>query len=165
MSPEAISNEPPAALQSAELPLARLTIAAPIVPVRNVAASLSFYERVLGFRQLRRNDDGSAALVARDGMRVMLLRVGQRRALESTREHLSAYVWVDDVDALWAELEPRVSQLPAWRVRRPFRQPYGAVEFHVKDPDGFLLFFAEDPFAPAANEGLASRDSGPHRPN
>ncbi|MEL6767414.1 MAG: hypothetical protein AAFP17_09565, partial [Pseudomonadota bacterium] len=65
--------------------LARFVTAAPIVPVRNVTSSLVFYERLLGFEQLRRNDDGSAALVARDSVRVMLLRVGERRALEATR--------------------------------------------------------------------------------
>lgn len=145
--------------------LARFVTSAPIVPVRNVTSSTAFYERVLGFDVLRRNDDGSAALVARDDVRIMLLRVAERRALEATREHISAYVWVDDVTALWQELAPRLVQLPAWRVRHPFRQPYGTVEFHVKDPDGFLLFFAEDPFAPAAKDGLAGRDSSGQRPN
>jgi hypothetical protein len=28
-------------------------------------------------------------------------------------------------------------------VHAPFDQPYGMREFHVKDPDGCLLFFGE----------------------
>ncbi|MEM7498548.1 MAG: VOC family protein [Pseudomonadota bacterium] len=172
MTPDVVENRPvgdDAYGSTAPERSARFTAVAPIVPVRNVSASISFYEQVLGFALLRRNADNSAALVARDSMRLMLLRVGQRRALEATREHISAYVWVDDVAGLWEELAPRLDQLPAWRVRKPFRQPYGAVEFHVKDPDGFLLFFAEDPTLQKRNAGAAGleteRDVGSGRPN
>jgi catechol 2,3-dioxygenase-like lactoylglutathione lyase family enzyme len=138
--------------------------------VRHVGASLAFYEGLLGFGVLRANPDRSAALVGRGALRLMLLRVGQKRALEATREHLSVYVWTDDVAGLWAELGPGLAALPDWRVRPPFRQPYGALEFHVKDPDGFLLFFAEDPglgaeTRPGGEATPASRDSGQGRPN
>ncbi|MEL6197911.1 MAG: VOC family protein [Pseudomonadota bacterium] len=130
--------------QPAPAPLSGI---APIVPVHNVAASLRFYVDRLGFAVIQSNPDSSAALIERGSVRLMLLRVAQKRALEATREYLSAYVWVADVDALYAELSPRLADLPDYRVRPPFTQPYGAREFHVKDPDGFLLFFAEDPFA------------------
>ncbi|MEO0823897.1 MAG: VOC family protein, partial [Pseudomonadota bacterium] len=83
-----------------DAPLADFRGIAPIVPVRNVAASLRFYVELLGFAVLQRNEDSSAALVARGPVRLMLLRVGQLKALEATREHFSAYVWVSDLDAL-----------------------------------------------------------------
>ena len=124
---------------------AALTGMAPIVPVRNLLASLNFYTQTLGFEVLQRNPGNTAALVARGPVRLMLLRVGQLKALEATREHLSAYVWVDDLDNLYAEMEPALARLPDYRVRPPFLQPYGMREFHVKDPDGFLIFFAENP--------------------
>lgn len=124
---------------------AALTGMAPIVPVRNLVASLDFYTGTLGFDVLQRNPGNTAALVARGPVRLMLLRVGQLKALEATREHLSAYVWVDDLDSLYAEMAPALARLPEFRVRPPFRQPYGMREFHVKDPDGFLIFFAENP--------------------
>jgi hypothetical protein len=63
--------------------------------------------------------------------------------LRATAEWIAAYVWVQDLDALWAELSPRLADLPEGRLRAPFRQPYGMRELHVKDPDGFLLFFGE----------------------
>ncbi|MEM9782068.1 MAG: VOC family protein [Pseudomonadota bacterium] len=122
-----------------------LTAIAPIVPVQNVAVSLRFYVNRLGFETLQRNPNGSAALIARGSVRLMLIRVPHQRALEATREHLSAYIWTTDVEALYRQLAPMLDGLPAHRVRPPFRQPYGTLEFHVKDPDGFLLFFAEDP--------------------
>ncbi|MEL6265633.1 MAG: VOC family protein [Pseudomonadota bacterium] len=135
---------------------APLDAIAPIVPVQNIAVSLRFYVDALGFEVLRANEDRSAALIARDAVRLMLLRAPQKRALEATREHLSAYVWTADVDGLYAALAPALAALPAHRVRPPFDRPYGAREFHVKDPDGFLLFFAE---APA---GLAAATGRPH---
>lgn len=139
------------AVPRAEAPAPRgacpLSGLAPIVPVQNVGASLRFYRDRLGFAVERENPDASAALVARGAARLMLLRVGAKRALEATREHLSAYVWTEDVDALWDELSPALGDLPDWRVRVPFDRPYGAREFHLKDPDGFLLFFAEEPSA------------------
>ncbi|MEM6677914.1 MAG: VOC family protein [Pseudomonadota bacterium] len=142
----------------------QFSVAAPIVPVRSISASIDFYTRVLGFEILRSNDNGSAALIARGPVRLMLIRVAQRKALEATREHLSAYIWVSDVAALWAECEKALSGLPSWRVRPPRRQPYGALEFNVKDPDGFLLFFAEDPMQDA-NDPDVRQDAGAVRPN
>ncbi|MEM6943348.1 MAG: VOC family protein [Pseudomonadota bacterium] len=147
---------------------ATITATAPIVPVRNVGSSITFYQRVLGFDVLSRNTDQSAAVVARGPLRLMLLRVGQKQALQATREHLSLYVWVDDLASLWEEFREGLSLLPAWRVRKPFRQPYGALEFHVKDPDGFLLFFAADPEARRASDGFVehdARDGAARRPN
>jgi len=37
----------------------------------------------------------------------------------------------------------RLETLPEGRVRPPFTQACGMREFHVKDPDGFLLFFGD----------------------
>ncbi|MEM6971403.1 MAG: VOC family protein [Pseudomonadota bacterium] len=137
-----------------------LTAIAPMVPVQNVAVSRRFYVDRLGFRVLQENANATAALVARGRVRLMLIRVGAKRVLDTTREHLSAYVWTLDVDALYREIGPALADLPAHRVRPPFTQPYGAREFHVKDPDGFLLFFAEDPFGPEDDTTRQSRDDG-----
>ena len=116
----------------------------PIVPVRDVALTAAFYKDVLGFEIRTQMEDGSFALVARDQAGVSLVRAGDAAALSATRNNISAYVWVKDVDALWAELAPALSALEEGRVRAPFTQPYQMREFHVKDPDGFLIFFGED---------------------
>lgn len=58
--------------------------------------------------------------------------------------HISIYLWVRHVDQLYADLKPKLDTLAEGRVRAPFTQPYGMREFHVKDPDGCLLFFGED---------------------
>ena len=42
------------------------------------------------------------------------------------------------------DLKSELDALPQGRVRPPFDQPYGMREFHVKDPDGCLLFFGQE---------------------
>ena len=116
---------------------------APIVPVRDVDASLPFYTDTLGF-ELRSHTPGVYALLARGEAGVALVRAANDEVLTATRNNISAYIWVRDLDGLWAELEGGLRDLPEGRVRAPFVQDYGMREFHVKDPDGFLIFFGED---------------------
>ena len=124
--------------------MAQLEGISTIVPVADTAASISFYVDVLGF-ELRHHDENTGfALFARDHASVMLVRAADDAALAATRNNISSYIWVRDLDALWAELSPALNTLPEGRVRAPFVQSYGMREFHVKDPDGFLIFFGEN---------------------
>ena len=116
---------------------------APIVPVRDVTASLRFYRNTLGFELRHANDEGTYALLARGEAGIILVGPADAAALAATANNISAYIWVADVDALWREIQPQLASLPDGRVRAPFEQPYGMREFHVKDPDGFLLFFGK----------------------
>lgn len=115
----------------------------PIVPVRDVSRTVAFYRDVLGFDVRTEDADGSFGLVARDSAGISLVRAGDKEALRATANNISAYIWVRDLDALWAELEPNLMLLEDSRVRPPFARDYGMREFHVKDPDGFLIFFGE----------------------
>ena len=118
---------------------------APIVPVSDIDSTVAFYTDALGFTLRFRNPEGTYALVARDGAGIALVEAADENALRATRTNISAYIWVKDLDALWSELAPQLTTLPEGRVRSPFAQDYGMREFHVKDPDGFLIFFGEDP--------------------
>jgi len=122
---------------------AQLTGVTPIVPVRRVARSLGFYLDVLGFELRERNDTATFALIERDGVSLMLLDLNDYKAVKATSDYLSAYIWVEQVDALFAALEPQLRQLPERRFTPVFTKPDGRREFHVTDPDGFLLFFGE----------------------
>jgi len=122
---------------------ARLDGCATIIGVADAAASGRFYVDVLGF-ELRAEAGASYALLARDGAAVVLTGGANAEALKATRENVATYIWVEDLDALWAELRGALLALPEGRVRAPFRQDYGMREFHVKDDDGALIFFGED---------------------
>jgi len=115
-----------------------------IVPVRNVEASAAFYRDTLGFETRFLSDDKTFATVVHGEAAVHLLRTQDEASLQATANHISIYLWVNGVDALFAQLSDKLDKLEAGRVRQPFDQPYGMREFHVKDPDGCLLFFGED---------------------
>ena len=114
-----------------------------IVPVRDITTTLNFYAGVLGFEQRFVAEDHSFATVTRGQAAIHFTQTSDARALEATAQNISLHVWVDGLDRLFAQLEPKLSLLPKDRVRAPFDQPYGVREFHVTDPDGCLLLFAE----------------------
>jgi len=116
---------------------------APIVPVRRVERTVAFYTEVLGFRLVDCNAEMTYAYVQRDDTGLMLLDLGDASALRATAQFLSAYVWVTDVATFWESIRPAVERLPANRVTPLFAKPDGRQEFHLRDPDGFLLFFGE----------------------
>jgi hypothetical protein len=78
------------------------------------------------------------------GAVMQFLKSDDADALAATATHVSVYIWVTDLLGLYDKLAPRLEALPEGRLRKPFVQDYGMREFHVKDPDECLLFFAED---------------------
>jgi catechol 2,3-dioxygenase-like lactoylglutathione lyase family enzyme len=114
-----------------------------IVPVRDVVETIRFYTDILGFAGQVLAKDNSYGSVRRGGAAMDLLATDDADALKATATNIALAVWVEGLDDLYAELKPKLDMLPKGRVRPPFDQPYGVREFHVKDPDGCLLFFAE----------------------
>ena len=114
-----------------------------IVPVRDVGETIKFYSDVLGFETRMVSEDRTFAAIARGGAALHFIQTDDEKALAATAANISVYIWVRGLDALYAELGAELDRLPEGRVRPPFDQPYGVREFHVKDPDGCLLFFAE----------------------
>jgi len=114
-----------------------------IVPVRDVVETIQFYTDILGFAGQVLAEDNSYGSVRRGGAAMDLLATDDADALKATATNIALAVWVEGLDDLYAELKPKLDMLPKGRVRPPFDQPYGVREFHVKDPDGCLLFFAE----------------------
>ena len=128
----------------------------PNLAVEDVAASVRFYTEVLGFelRMAVSEDRQMAQGGLQEGVRyvwanVMAADVGlmlQEKAsfagdvgLKADRPGatMSLYFEVDDADAFFDELEGRV------RVHKPPADTwYGAREFYLLDPDGYLLGFS-----------------------
>ncbi|WP_341862529.1 VOC family protein [Gymnodinialimonas sp. 57CJ19] len=115
----------------------------PIVPVSDLTTSLAFYTQRLGFtHEVGKADDGYG-LVRRGALMVAFVNAADEAALAATANNISAQMWVDDLDGYWTEIAPRLADLPEGRVRAPFDQSYGTREFHIKDPDGFLMLFTQ----------------------
>jgi predicted lactoylglutathione lyase len=102
---------------------------APIFGVRDVAASLAHYQK-LGFTT--REYDSGYGYVNRDAVEIHLGGVGAHSATTTS----SAYIWVDDADALADE----------WRaagidVDEPVDTEWGMHEGSLVDPDGNVIRF------------------------
>jgi len=109
--------------------------------VDDLDASLAFYQQRLGFAR----DfvyEGFYAQVSRDGAFIHLKcapKLPAERAHRRDEEHLDAYLVVSGVVDLHSELVGRGAP-----IAKPLeRQPWGARDFHVQDPDGYILCFSE----------------------
>jgi len=82
-------------------------------------------------------------MVGRDDVVIQFGRIdrGQNVAPNRARrdEALDAYIWVDDVNALYAELKGNGAKI----VEEPKQQAWDCYEFAVEDGFGFRLVFSE----------------------
>ncbi len=121
----------------------KLLDAVAIVPVADVSRSLAFYCGCLDFEARDYSDGDGFVTLRRGGAVLHLLQSDDAASLRATANHISLHIWVTELDRLYESLRPTLEGLPEGRVRPPFDQAYGVREFHVKDPDGCLLFFSQ----------------------
>lgn len=110
-----------------------------MVPVANLDAAVAFFTETLGFVAGFRME--GYAYLERDHVALRLLQASFDT--QDPARQQSCYIDVENLDALYAELKPKLDQLPDGRVRAPFDQDYGQREFHVTDEDALLIFFGE----------------------
>jgi catechol 2,3-dioxygenase-like lactoylglutathione lyase family enzyme len=109
----------------------------PVLRVSNLAASIDYYTRVLGFQvNWGYPEEGASffASVSR-GKCCLFLSVGDQG-------HFGTWVWIGskDVEALHEEF-----QAAGAKIRNPPTNYSWALEMQVEDPDGNVLRFASDP--------------------
>jgi catechol 2,3-dioxygenase-like lactoylglutathione lyase family enzyme len=113
----------------------------PFIHVPDLDAAISFFEDLLGFRTLERG--GGYAYVEREGVGIRLRQNHGEDGAPPGNRHFAYYIDVRDVDALHAELKPKLDALPAGDVHGPADKPYGQRELLVLAPDGNLLAFGQ----------------------
>jgi catechol 2,3-dioxygenase-like lactoylglutathione lyase family enzyme len=119
---------------------ARLTFAAPVIAVADVAAAIGWFETRLGFRETGRFGEPPVwASVQRDEVEIMLTR-SPEGAPPPVAGMLAAYVRIDDADALYAELAGRGAELTG----PPVDRAYQCREVEARLPDGRLIVFGAD---------------------
>ena len=113
----------------------------PFIHVPDLDAAISFFEDLLGFRT--RVKGGGYAYVEREEIGIRLLQNHGADGAPPGNRRFAYYVDVRDVDALHAELKPKLDALPAGDVHGPADKPYGQRELLVLAPDGNLIAFGQ----------------------
>jgi predicted enzyme related to lactoylglutathione lyase len=104
----------------------------PELPLTDVPAGVKHYRDVLGFTVNYAQDD--IGVMDRDDVRLLLIaRTSAHRGIGS------AYFYVRDADALYAEFLEKGADVQG----EPVSQPWGLREFSVLDPEGNRLSFGQ----------------------
>ena len=123
---------------------ARFRSVNPHFVVRDVVEAAEYYRDVFGFKILGYYWEPPVfAMVGRDDVVIQFGRIDRGQTVAPNRarrdEALDAYIWVSDLDALFAELKEKGARI----VEEPKRQPWNCYEFSVEDAFGFRLVFSE----------------------
>ncbi len=111
----------------------------PFMHVDDIEKALAFFNDILGFETLLRQENYAYLNRETVGFRILEQR-GADGAPPGNRR-FAYYIDVRDVDRLYAELKPKLDTLPKGDVFGPVNQPYGQRELLVLAPDGNLIAF------------------------
>lgn len=110
----------------------------PVLRVRDVATTVAWYRRHLGFTAELFPDRGTRefAIIERDGVQLLVRRMMDDRDKADGHSGWDLYIWVDGVDFDRLEAALTISG----DVVRPL-SPMGSsmAEIEIRDPDGYVL--------------------------
>ncbi len=111
----------------------------PFMHVPDVQKAVAFFRDLLGFKVWIHAADYAYVQRETAGVRILQNR-GDDGAPPGNRR-FAYYIDVDDVDALYEELKPKLDALPTKDVHGPADKPYGQRELCILAPDANLLVF------------------------
>ena len=111
----------------------------PFMLVADIESALAFFDDILGFKAMYR--EPGYAYIERDGVAFRILEEGEGNPVQPGTRRFAYYIDVRDVDALYAELKPKLDTLPPRDVHGPADKPYRQRELLVLAPDGNLIAF------------------------
>ena len=122
----------------------KILAVAPVLLVRDVVASADYFRDKLGFSYDRLwGDPPNFCMVRRDGHTVMLSQAPAHAALvphwKVVSQMWDVYFWVDDVDAVYEEMQRRGAIIDY----EPGVKPYAVKEFGVRDLDDHDIAFGQ----------------------
>lgn len=113
----------------------------PFMHVEDLDQALAFFNDIVGFGTMFRQP--GYAYVEREGAGIRILESHGAEGAPQGNRRFAYYVDVRDVDALYAELKPKLDTLPDGDVHGPADKPYHQRELLVLAPDGNLLAFGQ----------------------
>ncbi len=114
-------------------------------PVADISATITWYEEQLGFigDPFPDHEPYVFAILRRNDIEIFLQRVEGYRKPDVYSQRpggvWDVYIRTEGVQDLYESVREEATIVQPLR-----RQPYGAWEFEVKDPNGYVLVFAED---------------------
>ena len=113
----------------------------PFLHVEDIDRAVTFFTDILGFTVGLRFED--YAYVHRETVGIRMLQNRGSDGAPPGNRRFAYYIDVRDVDALYAELKPKLDTLPPRDVHGPADKPYGQRELLVLAPDGNLIAFGQ----------------------
>ena len=113
----------------------------PFMHVHDIEKALIFFNDILGFKTLLRQENYAYVHRETTGFRI-IEQHGADGAPPGNRR-FAYYIDVRNVDELHAELKPKLDTLPKGDVYGPVNQSYGQRELLVLAPDGNLIAFGQ----------------------
>lgn len=114
----------------------------PFIHVPDLEAAVGFFTDILGFTRYPLPSD-DYAYVYRETVGIRLLQNCGEDGAPAGNRRFAYYIDVEDVDALYAELKPKLDTLPPQDVHGPADKHYGQRELLVLAPDGNLIAFGQ----------------------
>jgi predicted enzyme related to lactoylglutathione lyase len=123
--------------------VASVTGISPVLLVADLERSAGYFRDQLGFECRLFGDPPNFATASRDGETILLaLAESQEQIVPNWRiveKMWDAYIRVDDVDAIYAEIQGRGAPIDY----SIYDAPHGFREFGVQDPDGHDIAFGQ----------------------
>ena len=113
----------------------------PFMHVQDLDEALAFFNDIVGFETTFRQQ--GYAYVEREGAGIRILESHGADGAPPGNRRFAYYVDVRDIEALYAELKPKLDTLPKGDVHGPADKPYHQRELLVLAPDGNLLAFGQ----------------------
>jgi catechol 2,3-dioxygenase-like lactoylglutathione lyase family enzyme len=118
-----------------EVPETIYAFSVPVLPARDVDATLAFFESILGFRRsFAHGSPTQSGGIKRDGAEIHFFRCDDGKVLENS----GCRVRVDGIDALYKRCVNRGVVHPQGQLAQ---KPGGHREFVMLDPDGVTVTF------------------------
>jgi catechol 2,3-dioxygenase-like lactoylglutathione lyase family enzyme len=117
--------------------VARFTGLAPVLLAPDVQEALDYYRDVLGFEvEPYAIEPGNYGYAARDGTSIHLAQADHCRPnSDLVGDLFDVYIWVDDVEAVHAELVERGANI----LHSPTDRAWGMREIRVRELNGYVL--------------------------
>lgn len=111
----------------------------PMLWVKDLASTISYYQNILGFTCGERNDEWGWAALHRDTVEIMLAIPRHNQEFKESAYTGSFYIYTEAVDELWEQFKDKVEV-----VYEPANFEYGMRDFGILDCNGFMLQFGRN---------------------